>query len=115
MTSALPARQPFARVTGSFEEVRESRKSGSVIGVVGHGQIGRTTQAGWQFASSFHFGDEVGVAAERCQVELHELRLSEGRLRDWSQHAGGDLRCGCGPLTDHDDDIEARLAESPAN
>ena len=46
MTSALPARQPFARVTGSFEEVRESRKSGSVIGVVGHGQIGRTTQAG---------------------------------------------------------------------
>jgi len=64
MTPAVPAGQPFARMTGPGEKICERCETGSIVGVVGKGKIRRTTEAGGETACHLKLGDEVGIPAE---------------------------------------------------
>jgi hypothetical protein len=68
-----------------------------------------------QTAGKLKFGNKVGVAAERGEIQLQQSLLSEGGFGDRGKHASGDPRCGRSSFADDHDDIEASLPESPSD
>lgn len=64
MTPAFPAGQPLSLMTSPGEEICERCETGSIIGVVGKGEIRRTTEARGQTTCQLKLGDEIGISAE---------------------------------------------------